>query len=462
MNCELKLDHIHKIFFLGIGGIGMSALARYFHYIGKEIYGYDKTETALTKKLVSEGMKVHYVDDVSLIPDEIDLVVYTPAIPDDLGEMVTLRGSGIPMMKRSEVLGLLSKEKKTIAIAGTHGKTTTCSILSYILKECGVDANAFVGGIMKNYDSNFLLGNSDWIVVEADEYDRSFHRLFPNIAVVLAMDPDHLDIYGDWAEMKSAYRQFTNQVSPGGKLFVHNTAYGYMDRGWIEELRDNGIEVYRYGFSDADFRYDRLKYHRGVFSFDFISKANHLHDLQIILPGVHNVSNATVALAVAESVGADMDMISAKLKDFAGIKRRFEFIGMDDNHVLIDDYAHHPEELNAAIRTAKTLFPDKRLTVAFQPHLFSRTNDFAVEFGEVLSLADQVLLTQIYPARELPMPGVTSQLIFENIKHDNKEIIEKSELSTIIKNRDVEVLLILGAGDIDKEINKVKETLFSE
>lgn len=462
MNCELKLDRIQKVFFLGIGGIGMSALARYFHHIGKEIFGYDKTETALTKKLESEGMKIHYVDDVSLIPDEIDLVVYTPAIPDDLGEMVTLRGSGIPMMKRSEVLGLLSKEKKTIAIAGTHGKTTTCSILSYILKECGVDANAFVGGIMKNYDSNFLLGNSDWIVVEADEYDRSFHRLFPNIAVVLAMDPDHLDIYGDWTEMKKAYRQFTTQVSPGGKLFVHKTAYGYMDRGWIAELKGKGIEVHRYGFTDVDFRYDGLKYHRGVFSFDFISEKNELNDLQIVLPGVHNVSNATVALAVAESVGADMKMVQAKLKEFAGIKRRFEFIGMNENHVMIDDYAHHPEELSAAIRTAKTLFPEKRLTAVFQPHLFSRTNDFAKEFGKVLSLADEVLLTQIYPARELPMEGVTSQLIFENITHDNKEIIEKSELSSIIKNKDVEVLLILGAGDIDKEIKKVKEILFGE
>jgi len=440
----------------------MSALARYFHHIGKEIFGYDKTETALTKKLESEGMRIHYVDDVSLIPDEIDLVVYTPAIPDDLGEMVTLRGSGIPMMKRSEVLGMLSKEKKTIAIAGTHGKTTTCSILSYILKECGVDANAFVGGIMKNYDSNFLLGNSDWIVVEADEYDRSFHRLFPDIAVVLAMDPDHLDIYGDWAEMKRAYRQFTNQVSPGGKLFFHVTAYDYMDQEWIDELERKEIEVYKYGFGNGEYRYDALRYHRGVFSFDFISQENKLSDLKIILPGVHNVSNATVAIAVAEAVGADMHLLNEKLKDFAGIKRRFEFIAMNDNHVLIDDYAHHPEELNAAIRTAKTLFPERKLTVAFQPHLYSRTNDFAKEFGRVLSLADEVLLTQIYPARELPMEGVTSQLIFENITSDNKEIIDKSELSTLIKSKDIEVLLLLGAGDIDKEISKVKETLFGE
>ncbi len=462
MNCELKLDHIQRIFFLGIGGIGMSALARYFHHIGKEVFGYDKTETALTKKLVSEGMKVHYVDDVSLIPDEIDLVVYTPAIPDDLEEMVTLRASGIPMMKRSEVLGLLSKEKKTVAIAGTHGKTTTCSILSYILKECGVDANAFVGGIMKNYDSNFLLGNSDWIVVEADEYDRSFHRLFPDMAVVLSMDPDHLDIYGDRHQMLESYRQFTNQVSPGGKLFIHNTAADYMSREWMQELAAKQIELIRYGYSDADYRYDQLRYHRGVFSFDFVSPDDRLPGLEIVLPGVHNVSNATAALAVASEVGADMSLVKAKLKDFAGIKRRFEFIGMNDNHILIDDYAHHPEELSAAIRTAKTLFPDKKLTVAFQPHLFSRTNDFAKEFGEVLTLADEVILTHIYPARELPMEGVTSQLIYDNIGHHKKEIIDKSDLSRIIKSKDVEVLLILGAGDIDKEIIKVKEVLFSE
>lgn len=462
MNCELKLDHIQKVFFLGIGGIGMSALARYFHHIGKEVFGYDKTETALTKKLVSEGMQVHYVDDVSRIPDEIDLVVYTPAIPDDLKEMVTLRASGLPMMKRSEVLGLLSKEKKTIAIAGTHGKTTTCSILSYILKECGVDANAFVGGIMKNYDSNFLLGNSDWIVVEADEYDRSFHRLFPDIAVVLAMDPDHLDIYGDREQMRQAYRQFTCQVSPGGKLFIHNTAADYMDADWERELRSKQIELLRYGYSDADYRYDKLRYHRGVFSFDFVSPKQRLEGLEIVLPGVHNVSNATVAIAVADYVGADMSVLADKLKDFAGIKRRFEFIGMNKDHILIDDYAHHPEELNAAIRTAKTLFPDRKLTVAFQPHLFSRTNDFAKEFGEVLALADEVILTHIYPARELPMEGVTSQLIYDNIGHDKKEIIDKSDLSTVIKSKEIEVLLILGAGDIDKEINKVKEILFSE
>ena len=440
----------------------MSALARYFHHIGKEVFGYDKTETELTKKLVSEGMKIHYVDDVSLIPDKIDLVVYTPAIPDDLGEMVTLRTSGLPMMKRSEVLGLLSIEKKAIAIAGTHGKTTTCSILSYILKECGVDANAFVGGIMKNYDSNFLLGNSDWIVVEADEYDRSFHRLFPEIAVVLAVDPDHLDIYGDRHEMLKAYRQFTTQVSPGGKLFIHNTAADYMDDDWRAELASKQIEMFRYGYSNADYRYDRLKYHRGVFSFDFVSKVDRIEEIEIILPGVHNVSNATVALAVAAEVGADMGVVKAKLKDFAGIKRRFEFIAMNKDHILIDDYAHHPEELSAAIRTAKTLFPDKKLTVAFQPHLFSRTNDFAHEFGQVLTLADEVILTEIYPARELPMEGVTSQLIYNNIGHDKKEIIDKSDLSTIIKSKKIEVLLILGAGDIDKEINKVKEVLFSE
>ena len=458
----MKLDHIQKIFFLGIGGIGMSALARYFHHLGKEVFGYDKTETALTKKLVSEGMKVHYVDDAKLIPDEIDLVVYTPAIPDDLGEMVTLRASGLPMMKRSEVLGLLSKERKTVAIAGTHGKTTTCSILSYILKECGVDANAFVGGIMKNYDSNFLLGSSDWIVVEADEYDRSFHRLFPEIAVVLAMDPDHLDIYGDRHEMLRAYRQFTCQVSPGGKLFIHNTAADYMDDVWRAELASKQIEMIRYGYSNADHRYERLKYHRGVFSFDYVSSDERIEGIEIILPGVHNVSNATVALAVAAEVGADMGVVKAKLKDFAGIKRRFEFIGMNEDHILIDDYAHHPEELSAAIRTAKTLFPDKKLTVAFQPHLFSRTNDFADGFGEVLTLADEVILTQIYPARELPMEGVTSQLIYDKIGHTKKEIIDKGDLSANIKSKDIEVLLILGAGDIDKEINKVKEVLFSE
>lgn len=241
---------------------------------------------------------------------------------------------------------------------------------------------------------------------------------------------------------------------------MHNTAADYMNDEWRNELVDKGIELLRYGFSDADYRYGGLKYHRGVFSFDFISATDRIEDLEIILPGVHNVSNATVALAVASEVGADMSVVKAKLKGFAGIKRRFEFIGMDENHVLIDDYAHHPEELSAAIRTAKTLFPDKKLTAAFQPHLFSRTNDFAVEFGKVLTLADEVILTQIYPARELPMEGVTSQLIYDNIGHDKKEIIDKNNLSEFIKGKNVEVLLILGAGDIDKEINKVKEVLF--
>ena len=456
----MNLSEIKHIYFLGIGGIGMSALARYFLKEGKQISGYDRTSTQLTKTLESEGMTIHYTDDVNQIPDTIDLVIFTPAIPATNTELSWLGDQGFRLYKRSEILGIISQEKKTIAIAGTHGKTTTCSIVSYLLKESGIDISSFVGGIMKNYNSNYLHGDSDWIVVEADEYDRSFLRLYPNIAVILAMDADHLDIYGTKDSVLDGFRAFSLQIKEGGQLWIRKELEKNINADWHEALAEKSITIHTYGIESGDVQAQHIDINEGRFCYD-LSVGTIQSGFALSLPGRHNVSNAVVATAVAKQLGCTWEDLRSATRSFKGIKRRFEIVAEKEGAVLIDDYAHHPEELRAAISAARELYPDRHLTGVFQPHLFSRTRDFVDGFAEVLSKLDELILTEIYPARELPIDGVTSDMIFEKVTIDNKFLIHKDELIGNLKNKNLDVVMVLGAGDIDKKVNEIKQSYFN-
>ena len=448
------MNDIQKVYFIGIGGIGMSALARYFNSRNVAVFGYDKTATTLTKKLAAEGMMIHYEDDISQIPEGIDLVIYTPAIPGEHRELNYFREHNFPIKKRAEVLGMISRTQRTIAVAGTHGKTTTTSILTHILREGGVDCTAFLGGIANNFSSNYVEGKSDWVVVEADEYDRSFLHLHPEIAIILSMDADHLDIYGADEAVKEGFRMFGSQIKKNGKLLVNQK--------WIiEYLQKKEVrnEVKTYGLETGDYHATNIKVVDGYFVFDFKSKMSDIDDLQFNLPGHHNIENATAAIAVALALGVSVDAIRRSLVSFKGIRRRFEIIYRNENVVYIDDYAHHPSELRAAIHAARTLFPNKRITGIFQPHLFSRTRDFLPEFAEVLSTLDEVMLLEIYPARELPIAGVTSEAVYQLITNEAKTLTTMRELLDLLATRDLEVLMTLGAGDIDTLVAPIKEQL---
>ena len=448
------MNDIQKVYFIGIGGIGMSALARYFNSRNVAVFGYDKTATTLTKKLAAEGMMIHYEDDISQIPEGIDLVIYTPAIPGEHRELNYFREHNFPIKKRAEVLGMISRTQRTIAVAGTHGKTTTTSILTHILREGGVDCTAFLGGIANNFSSNYVEGKSDWVVVEADEYDRSFLHLHPEIAIILSMDADHLDIYGADEAVKEGFRMFGSQIKKNGKLLVNQK--------WITEYlqkKEVRNEIKTYGLETGDYHATNIKVVDGYFVFDFKSKMSDIDDLQFNLPGHHNIENATAAIAVALALGVSVDAIRRSLVSFKGIRRRFEIIYRNENVVYIDDYAHHPSELRAAIHAARTLFPNKRITGIFQPHLFSRTRDFLLEFAEVLSTLDEVMLLEIYPARELPIAGVTSEAVYQLITNEAKTLTTMRELLDLLATRDLEVLMTLGAGDIDTLVAPIKEQL---
>ncbi len=448
------MNDIQKVYFIGIGGIGMSALARYFNSRNVAVFGYDKTATTLTKKLAAEGMMIHYEDDISQIPEGIDLVIYTPAIPGEHRELNYFREHNFPIKKRAEVLGMISRTQRTIAVAGTHGKTTTTSILTHILREGGVDCTAFLGGIANNFSSNYVEGKSDWVVVEADEYDRSFLHLHPEIAIILSMDADHLDIYGADEAVKEGFRMFGSQIKKNGKLLVNQK--------WITEYlqkKEVRNEIKTYGLETGDYHATNIKVVDGYFVFDFKSKMSDIDDLQFNLPGHHNIENATAAIAVALALGVSVDAIRRSLVSFKGIRRRFEIIYRNENVVYIDDYAHHPSELRAAIHAARTLFPNKRITGVFQPHLFSRTRDFLPEFAEVLSTLDEVMLLEIYPARELPIAGVTSEAVYQLITNEAKTLTTMRELLDLLATRDLEVLMTLGAGDIDTLVAPIKEQL---
>ena len=440
------------IYFIGIGGIGMSAIARYYNVKGFKVSGYDKTPSPLTHALEAEGIDVHYTDDISYIPADIEdtLVVYTPAIPKDMGELVYVQEKGYRVIKRSRMLGEITQGQRCLAVAGTHGKTTTSTLLSHIFTHSGEGCSAFLGGISKNYDSNLLTHTNDVIVVEADEFDRSFLQLFPEIAVITSMDADHLDIYGDEAHIREAFKEFASQVS--GTVIVK--------RGLDITTEDTKAEIMTYGYNDAEADFYAEPLEGGHFNLHYPGGV--IKDCVVGIPGWVNIENGTAAAAIALTYGLEQDKIKAALAAFTGVKRRFDMQVNMDGLVYIDDYAHHPNEISAALSSIKNRYPGYRFTAVFQPHLYTRTRDFAPEFAEALSMVDRLILLDIYPARELPIPGVTSEIIFDDVTAPEKVLIRKEELLDYVKGLALgenEVFVTLGAGDIDRLVGPLAELL---
>jgi len=447
----MNLNDLRNIYFIGIGGIGMSALARYFKGRGLVVSGYDKTETPLTKALVAEGIAVHYTEDIAQIPQGVDLVVYTPAVPADHKELLHFQAQGLPVKKRAEVLGIISRGMKTIAVAGTHGKTTTSTMVAHLLHSGGVECAAFLGGISLNFGTNFIHSNGEWVVVEADEYDRSFLQLDPDLAIVTSVEADHLDIYGDHEQLiETGYRAFAKKLKPGGKLWANVVCESY-----FEDLKGTDS----YGVDGGNYRSENIRMENGRVTFDFTCPQLSMKGAQLGVPGRHNVENATAAIAVALEAGASPQGILAGLASFRGTRRRFEVVWRSDDLVYVDDYAHHPTELEATIGAARMYFPGKKLTGIFQPHLYSRTRDFAQEFAQALDQLDEVLLLDIYPARELPIAGVSSEMVFELMQNPNKRLVSKTNLLAALAATETDVLLTMGAGDIDTFTAPIAEAL---
>lgn len=452
----------NKIYFAGAGGIGMAALERYYLSRGCRVAGYDRTPTDLTSALVKEGVDITFDDSVEAIPADFRtspeevLVVYTPALPDNHPQLEYFRTHGYEVVKRAEVLGRITRDSKGICFAGTHGKTTTSSMAAHILHTCPTGCNAFLGGILRNYDSNLLLSTtSPYSVIEADEYDRSFHHLSPYIAVITATDPDHLDIYGTEEAYLESFARFTELIRPGGSLIVHEGLK-------LVPRPGKDVKVYTYSRDKGDFHAENIRHADGEIIFDFVAPDMVIRDINLGVPVEINIENAIAALAACHLTG-DMKADAAKeaIATFKGPKRRFEFWLKETSPVkaIIDDYAHHPDELKASINSVKALYPGRKLTVAFQPHLYSRTRDFAPEFAEALSLADEVILLDIYPAREAPIPGVTSKIIFDRITAPVKTMITKDDLTETIKNCNFEILLTVGAGDICNYLPEIVKTV---
>lgn len=448
----MKLSEVKKVFFLGIGGIGMSALARYFNTHGAKVAGYDKTPTRLTAELESEGIKITFEDSIETLMKDADLVVYTPAIPAQHLQFNFYKDNNYTLVKRSEVLGLIANSMLNICVAGSHGKTSTSSLIGHILHHAGKDVAAFLGGVCINYDSNFING-STYAVAEADEFDRSFLRLFPDIALVTSVDTDHLDIYGSLEAIKESFKLFLGQLRPGGTIIVQKNV--------PESILPANAKVLTYALEDttADFHVVGLKAENGANIFDIVSPLGNISDIHLFYGGRHNVENALGAVAIAQNLGVTAEEIKAALASFKGVRRRFETHFRDNDKVYIDDYAHHPREIDAIISAARQLYSGKKITVVFQPHLFSRTRDLGQEFAASLDKADEVFLLDIYPARELPIPGVTNDLIFDAMKLELKHKSSLSSLLTQLKNADLEVLLTVGAGDIDTMVEPIKKII---
>ncbi|NNV57028.1 UDP-N-acetylmuramate--L-alanine ligase [Limnovirga soli] len=447
------IQNIQKVYFIGIGGIGMSALARYFHSLGKLVSGYDKTSTVLTKSLEAAGIAIHYEENIELIPKDADVVVYTPAIPAAQAELVYYRQHQYQVVKRSDVLQWITESSFNVCIGGTHGKTTITTMTAHLLRDTGYGCNAFLGGISANYNTNFWSSEKNVCVVEADEYDRSFLKLVPDVAIVTAMDADHLDIYGTAAEVENAFVQFANRVKPGGCLI---SKYG------LSRAADLHASVqYTYSLTDtrADVYAADIKVENGAYRFDVIHKEWALQDVVLQMGGLHNIENSIAAITVAKYLGIEDDKIKIAVANFKGVKRRFEYMLRDGVHTLIDDYAHHPEELKALISGVRSLFPAEKCTIVFQPHLYSRTKDLAAEFAQSLDMADEVILLPIYPARELPMEGVTSELILGKMQLASKMVLSKEEMVQQIKEKQPGLLVMCGAGDIDTLLQPVKAVL---
>ena len=455
----MDINTIKAVYFIGAGGIGMSALVRYFLSKGKHVAGYDKTPSELTHKLEEEGANIHYEENVSLIPDtckdpDSTLVVYTPAIPADHKELCHFRENNFEIHKRAQVLGMITRTEKGICVAGTHGKTTTSTMAAYLIDHSHVGCNAFLGGISKNYGTNLLLSEkSEFVVIEADEFDRSFHWLTPYATVVTATDSDHLDIYGTHEAYLESFRKYTSLIRPDGFLVIKKGL------DLIPDVQP-GVTVYTYSATDGDFHAENIRIGNGEIFFDYISPLGNIKDIQLGVPVYVNIENGVAAMALAQLCGVTGEEIKAAMPRFAGVDRRFDFKIKNDHIVLLSDYAHHPAEIRQSVSSIRTLYPERKITAIFQPHLYTRTRDFYKDFADSLSLLDEVILLDIYPAREKPIPGVTSQLIYDNLRPGiEKTMCSKEELLDVLRTRKTEVLITLGAGDIDNYVPQIYEML---
>ncbi len=448
------LDDIKSVYFVGAGGIGMSAIARYFLHKGKIVAGYDKTPTPLTARLEEEGMSIHFDDNVEKIPaacrqPDSTLVIYTPAIPSDHSELTYFREGGFDIQKRAQVLGTLTHSHKGLCVAGTHGKTTTSSMCAHVMHQSHVDCNAFLGGITKNYGTNYILSDSDYVVIEADEFDRSFHWLRPWVAVITSTDPDHLDIYGTKEAYLDSFRHFTTLIQPGGALILH---LGLEMRADTPE----DVTTYTYSRNEGDFHADNVVIDNGEITFDLVSPIENVTGISLGQPIPINIENAIAAMAMAQLSGCTADELREGMRTYHGVDRRFDFKLKDSRHVVLSDYAHHPMEILQSAKSIRELYKDRKITALFQPHLYTRTRDFYREFADSLSLLDEVVLCEIYPAREEPIPGVTSRLIYDNLRPGiEREIISKENVLDYVRSRDFDVLIVLGAGDLDNYVEQI-------
>ena len=454
----MEASHIKAVYFIGIGGIGMSAIARYFLNQGLTVGGYDKTPTDLTKRLIEEGAHIHYEENIGLIPTEcLDpdtcLIVYTPAIPAEHAELQYFKRNGFDLQKRAQVLGTLTRTLKGLCVAGTHGKTTTSSMAAHLLHQSHVDCNAFLGGITKNYGTNYILSaKSEYVVIEADEFDRSFHWLRPWATVITSTDADHLDIYGNEEAYLESFRHYTSLIQPGGYLILHTGLK-------MQPNTKEGVTTYTYSRDNGDFHAENVKIGNGEITFDFISPLGNIKGINLGVPVTVNIENGIAAMALAQLAGATEEEIRQGMASFSGVDRRFDFHVRTPQMVYLSDYAHHPEEIRQSILSVKQLYEGRRVKAIFQPHLYSRTRDFYREFADALSLLDDVTIVDIYPARELPIPGITSKLIYDNLRPGmKKEMCHKEEIPDIVRRKDFDVLVTLGAGDIEdyaKEITQI-------
>lgn len=455
----MDLQHIKAVYFIGAGGIGMSALARYFLHMGRVVAGYDKTPTPLTRELVQEGIPIHYDEDVEAIPEACKdvqscLVIYTPAVPETHKELAFFRRQGFEIQKRAQVLGTLTRSHKGLCVAGTHGKTSTSTMCAHIMHESHIDCNAFLGGISKNYGTNYILSShSDYVVIEADEYDRSFHWLRPWMTVITATDPDHLDIYGTKEAYLESFRHYTTLIQPGGALIIHTDL----------EMKANvgaNVRTFTYSRDAGDFYAENIKIADGEISFDFVSPLENVPGVVLGQPVPINIENGVAAMAMAQLNGCTADELRAGMKTYLGVERRFDFQIRNNRHVLLSDYAHHPQEILQSAKSIRELYRDRKITAIFQPHLYTRTRDFYADFARALSLLDEVILCDIYPAREQPIHGVTSRLIYDQLAPGvKKELIHKEDVLDWVRNHDSDVLIILGAGDLNDYVPQIKAIL---
>jgi UDP-N-acetylmuramate--alanine ligase len=457
----MNINNIKSVYFVGAGGIGMSAIARYFLKKGLIVGGYDKTHSDLTRQLEKEGMLIHYEEDINQIPQACKnqqecLVIYTPAIPAEHKELCYFQENGFEIQKRAQVLGTLTKTHKGLCVAGTHGKTTTSTMCAHIMHQSHLDCNAFLGGISKNYGTNYILSDSDYVVIEADEFDRSFHWLRPWMSVITSTDPDHLDIYGTKEAYLESFRHYSELIQPGGALIIHR------DLEMKEHLQD-GVRRYDYSLNEGDFHAENIRIENGEITFDFISPIESVKDINLGQPIPINIENGIAAMAMAQLNGCIAEELKYGMQTYGGVDRRFDFKIKTNKLVFLSDYAHHPKEIYQSARSIRELYKDKHITAIFQPHLYTRTRDFYKDFADALSQLDEVILTEIYPARELPIEGVTSKLIYDNLKPGvKKEMIRKDDVLNFVKNHTFEVLIVLGAGDLDNQVPEIAKILNSK